>query len=160
MRGFEERVMAQAAQDIRIDQDPGHYNRMFDRQTGLPRWPLLLDRASIALARANRCDRVVAVFVIEDPRGFDGTVPDFADLAERLQSWVRPDDTVARPAHRTFVVVCNEIARDQDAAAVARRLVQSSGVLCKLGVALGGPDDSAQSLIERALGEAGRTFND
>jgi hypothetical protein len=152
--------MAQAAHDIRIDQDPGQYHRMFDRQTGLPRWPLLLDRTSIALARAGRGDRVVAVFVLEDPRQFDGTVPDFPDLAQRLQSWVRPDDTVARPAHRTFVVVCNEIARDQDAAGVARRLVQSSGVLCKLGVALGGPDDSAQSLIERALGEAGRAFGD
>ena len=152
--------MAQAAQEIRIDQDPGHYNRMFDRETGLPRWPLLLDRTSIALARASRGDRVVAVFVIEDPRCFDGTVPDFADLAARLTSWVRPDDTVARAAHRTFVIVCNEIARDQDAAAVARRLVQSSGVLCKLGVALGGTDDSPQSLIERALGEASRTFND
>ena len=152
--------MAQAAQDIRIDQDPGQYHRMFDRQTGLPRWPLLLDRTSIALARANRRDCVTAVFVIEDPRGFDGTVPDFAEFAARLQSLVRPDDTVARAAHRTFVVVCNEIARDQDAAAVARRLVQSSGVLCKLGVALGRPDDSPQSLIGRALGEAGRTFDD
>jgi hypothetical protein len=152
--------MAQAAQDIRIDQDPGQYHRMFDRQTGLPRWPLLLDRTSIALARANRCDRAVAVFVLQDPRGFDGTVPDFADLAQRLQSRLRPDDTVARAAHRTFVVVCNEIARDQDAAAVARRLLQSSGLLCQLGVALGAPDDSAQSLIERALGEAGRTFAD
>ena len=43
--------MAQLTQQIRIDTDPAQYRRMFDRQTGLPRWPLLVDRTAIALAR-------------------------------------------------------------------------------------------------------------
>jgi hypothetical protein len=148
--------MAQLTQQIRIDTDPAQYRRMFDRQTGLPRWPLLVDRTAIALARANRSDRVVAVFAIENPRAFDGSVPDFPELAERLQARVRPDDTVARAAHRTFVVVCNDISRDTDAAEVARRLIHGSGVLCQLGVALGTREDSAQSLLERAVHESNR----
>jgi hypothetical protein len=146
--------MAQLTQQIRIDTDPAQYGRMFDRETGLPRWPLLVDRTTIALARANRCHRVAAVFVIENPRAFDGTVPDFAQLGRRLQARVRPDDTVARAAHRTLVVVCNDISRDSDAATVARRLVHSSGALCQLGVALSSREDSAQSLLERAIQEA------
>ncbi len=94
------------------------------------------------------------MFVIENPRAFDGTVPDFAELAQRLLAKVRPDDTVARAAHRTFVIVCNDISRDQDAATVARRLVHSSGLQCQLGVALGSREDSVESLLERALREA------
>ncbi len=146
--------MAQVTQQIRVDSDPDQYRRMFDRQTGLPRWPLLVDRATIALARANRSHGVAAVFVIENPRAFDGTVPDFAELARRLLDRVRPDDTVARAAHRTFVIVCNDIAQDKDAATVARRLVHGSGVMCQLGVALGTGEDSAESLLTRALHEA------
>ena len=147
--------MTQLVPEDRIDADPALYTRMFDRQTGLPRWPLLLDRTAIALARAGRSDRVVGVFVIQDPRTFDGDVPEYAEIANRLQERVRPDDTVARAAHRTFVIVCNDISRDEDAAAVARRLVHGSGVLCQLGVALGTWDENAEALLRRAVKEAG-----
>jgi GGDEF domain-containing protein len=146
--------MAQTSQQIRVEADPVQYERMFDRETGLPRWPLLIDRTTIALARANRVNRVVSVFVLDDPRTFDGDLPDFPDLAKRLTARVRPDDTVARVARRTFVVVCNDIRRDQDAAAVAQRLVHNSEVIARLGVALGGPGDTAESLLDRALDQA------
>jgi hypothetical protein len=151
---YTEVPVAKSAHQIRIDSNPAEYDRLFDRQTGLARWPLLVDRTTVALARATRCERVVAVFVIENPRAFDGSVPDLADLADQLRASVRPDDTVARAAPRTFVIVCNDIAADQDAASVARRLVHGAGVLCQLGVALGTPDDTAGSLLERALREA------
>jgi GGDEF domain-containing protein len=146
--------MANTTHHIRVEADPVQYERMFDRETGLPRWPLLLDRTTIALARAHRVNRVVAVFVFDDPRTFDGELPDFRDLGQRLHSRVRPDDTVARVARRSFVVVCNDIRRDQDAATVAQRLLQSSGVIARLGVALGVPGDSAESLLTRALDQA------
>jgi hypothetical protein len=146
--------VAKPAHQIRIDSSPAEYDRLFDRQTGLARWPLLVDRTTVAIARANRCERVVAVFVIENPRRFDGSVPDLIEFAEQLRASVRPDDTVARAAPRTFVIVCNDIAADQDAAGVARRLVHKAGVLCQLGVALASPEDSAGSLLERALREA------
>lgn len=149
--------MAQATHQIRVEADPVQYDRMFDRETGLPRWPLLLDRTAIALARAHRVNRVVAVFVLDDPRTFDGDLPDFNDLGHRLMARVRPDDTVARVARRTFVVVCNDIRRDQDAAAVAQRLVHNSAVIARLGVALGVPGDTPESLVERALDQAALT---
>jgi GGDEF domain-containing protein len=150
--------MAQATHHIRVEADPVQYDRMFDRETGLPRWPLLLDRTSIALARAHRVNRVVAVFVLDDPRLFDGALPDFGDLGQRLVARVRPDDTVARVGRRTFVVVCNDIRRDQDAAAVAQRLVHNSGVIARLGVALGVPGDTPESLLERSLDQAALTL--
>jgi GGDEF domain-containing protein len=150
--------MAQATHAIRVEADPVLYDRMFDRETGLPRWPLLLDRASIALARAHRVNRVVAAFVLDDPRAFDGDLPDFREVARRLVARVRPDDTVARVARRTFVVVCNDIRRDQDAAAVAQRLLHNSGVVARLGVALGVPGDTSETLLERALDQAAINF--
>jgi len=98
------------------------------------------------------------VFVLDDPRTFDGDLPDFKDLSHRLMARVRPDDTVARVARRTFVVVCNDIRRDQDAAAVAQRLVHNSAVIARLGVALGVPGDTPESLLERALEQAAVTI--
>lgn len=146
--------MTNATHQIRVEADPVQFERMFDRETGLPRWPLLLDRTTIALARAHRVNRVVAVFVFDDPRTFDGELPDFRDLGQRLIGRIRPDDTVARVARRTLAAVCNDIRRDQDAAAVAQRLLQSSGVIARLGVSLGVPGDTAESLLARALDQA------
>jgi hypothetical protein len=146
--------MANATHQIRVEADPVQYERMFDRETGLPRWPLLLDRTTIALARAHRVNRVVAAFVFDDPRTFDGDLPDFRDLGQRFVARVRPDDTVARVARRTFVIVCNDIRRDEDAAIVAQRLLQSSGVMGRLGVSLGVPGDTPDSLLSRALDQA------
>jgi hypothetical protein len=146
--------MPESAHQIRIDASPAEYDRLFDRETGLVRWPLLMDRTTVALSRAKRAERGVAVFVLENPRSFDGTAPEFADFAVRLRERVRPDDTVARAAPRTFVIVCNDIVADEDAAGVARRLVLGAGVLCRLGVALASPEDSAGSLLDRALRDA------
>jgi GGDEF domain-containing protein len=146
--------MANTTHHIRVEADPVQYERMFDRETGLPRWPLLLDRTTIALARAHRVNRVVAAFVFDDPRGFDGELPAFRELGQRFVDRVRPDDTVARVARRTFVVVCNDIRRDEDAAVVAQRLLQNSGVFARLGVSLGVPGDTPDSLLARALEQA------
>jgi hypothetical protein len=146
--------MANPTHHIRVEADPVQYERMFDRESGLPRWPLLLDRTTIALARAHRVNRVVAVFVLDDPHTFDGELPDFRELGQRLVARIRPDDTVARVARRTLVVVCNDIRRDQDAALVAQRLLQSSSVIAHLGVSLGVPGDTPDSLLARALDQA------
>jgi hypothetical protein len=146
--------MANATHHIRVETDPDQYQRMFDRETGLPRWPLLLDRTTVALARAHRVNKVVATFVFDDPHSFDGELPDFRELGQKFVARIRPDDTVARVARRTFAVVCNDIRRDQDAALVAQRLLQSSGVIARLGVSLGAPGDTPESLLARALDQA------
>lgn len=130
----------------------------FDEETGAVLWPLLVDRTDVALARARRDNNLVAVFALDNPRVEVGHPMHMAPAAmrERLASLLRPDDTVGRVAQRTFVVVCNEISADQDAAGIAQRLVRSVGIVAGLGIALGNPNDNAESLLRRALVEASR----
>jgi len=143
--------MSNRRRQMRSSVDPLQRRLMYDRETGLPRWPLLLDRTEIALARARRAHRAVAVIVLDDPRTFSGAVPDLAKIGEKLVSRVRPDDTVARAAPRTFVVVCSDIPEDGDAAAVTQRLLRSIDVVCSLGITLSQADDTPDTLLTRAL---------
>jgi GGDEF domain-containing protein len=138
-------------------QDREQYKALFDPVTGLPRWALLIDRTQIALARAQRVNRKVAVFVLDEVEAFSGAPADARRFASTLCSKVRTDDTVARVAEQTFVVVCNSISRDKDAALVAQRLLQHADVVCRLGVALGGGNDDALGLVSAAMKEALRS---
>ena len=129
------------------------YEKLLDSVTGLPGWSLLIDRTEVALARARRNGRDVAVFVLEYPHFSTGPY-DARRVAEVLQSRVRPDDTLARIGPRRFAVVCNDIGQDEDAATVAHRLVYGSGLECGLGVALSGDLDPPELVIGRALAAA------
>jgi GGDEF domain-containing protein len=130
------------------------YDHLIDRMTGLPKWALLIDRTMMGLARASRTDHHVAVMVLDEPRlgtrdrrADPGLVP----VARALQARLRPDDTVARIGDRRLAVVCNEIRVDEDAAHIMRRILVDVGLSCRLGVALGQADDTAEQLIGRAL---------
>jgi GGDEF domain-containing protein len=126
------------------------YEKLLDSITGLPRWSLLIDRTEVALARARRNGKDIAVFVLEYPH-FPSGPYDARRVAEVLQSRLRPDDTLARIGPRRFAVVCNDIGQDEDAATVAHRLVYGSGLECGLGVALSGNVDPPELVIGRAL---------
>lgn len=139
-----------------LEIERARYELLFDTLTALPKWTLLMDRTAVALARSRRTDKQVAVFVFDDPH-FDGGPRDMKRVVATLQSCIRPDDTLARIGDRCFAVVCNEIQADEDAALVARRMIYGSGVICGLGVALGGADDTPEMLIGRALLEVIRT---
>ena len=108
---------------------------LVDPLTGLPGPALLVDRVEVALARARRTVRRVAVFVLYDVCGIGSSDPPVRELAERLRAAVRPDDTVARVANRTFVVVCNEIELEREAVRIAYRLLDLVGdcVPCRHG---------------------------
>lgn len=137
--------------------DCKQYEVLFDPVTGLPRWALLLDRTEVALARAQRVNRKVAVFVLDDVQTFSGAVPDMQRFVTMLRGKVRSDDTIARVTDRTFVIICNNIGRDKDAAMVAQRLVQNTDVVCRLGIALSSGGDDASSLLTNAVKQAVRT---
>ncbi|HXY93311.1 MAG TPA: GGDEF domain-containing protein [Acidimicrobiia bacterium] len=137
--------------------ESAQYQALFDTATGLPKWALLLDRTTVALARARRVNRKVAVFVLNDVRTFGGALPDLTRFVQTLAGKVRIDDTIARVGERTFVVVCNNIGKDKDAALVAQRLVQNTDVACKLGIALSSADEDAAALLAAALKESTRT---
>jgi GGDEF domain-containing protein len=127
---------------------------LLDRATGLPRWELLLDRLDVALSAVRRSGQLVPVFVIDDPRGFDGTPVDIAALALQFTQKLRPGDTVARIGARRLAIVCPGVSADGDAAGVARRILQEAGAMCRLGIALGGRHDTADAMLREALERA------
>lgn len=130
--------------------DSARHGALLDSLTGLPRGTLLIDRTIVALARARRHGRDVAVFVLDDPRFPNGT-HEVRRVADVLRAALRPDDTLARIGTRRFAVVCNDVRADDDAALIARRLVYGCGLVCGLGVALSNDRDTPVELIERAL---------
>ena len=133
-----------------VEIERARYEALLDSLTGLPRWGLLIDRTAVAISRARRAGTTVAVFVLEEPQ-FPGQPYDVLAVVKTLQDRLRPDDTLARIGERRFVVVCNDIREDEDAAQVARRLVYSSGLVCGLGVALSNDHDPPEVVIARAL---------
>jgi GGDEF domain-containing protein len=141
---------SEAIDEAVIADERGRYDKLLDSLTGLPRWTLLIDRTAVAMARARRNGRDVAVFVLEYPH-FPAVLYDARRVADVLQSRLRPDDTLARIGPRRFAVVCNDIGHDEDAALVAHRLVYGSGLVSGLGVALGTDDEPPELVIGRAL---------
>jgi GGDEF domain-containing protein len=130
------------------------YAGLFDPLTQLPGWVLLLDRTRVALARATRRGPLVAVIVLEDVRRTSDRSPDFATFVNQVRGRVRPDDTVARIASRTFVVVLNDIDDRSTVPPIVQRILHGSGVTCRLGISVGHPPEPPETLIGRAVREA------
>jgi diguanylate cyclase (GGDEF)-like protein len=141
-----------------------------DFLTGLPNRMLVNDRISQAIAIAARHQTKVAVLFL-DLDGFkhinDSLGHPTGDLllqsvAKRLVKCVRAADTISRQGGDEFVVLLSEVARTEDAAITARRMleavarthfVQEQGlhVSTSIGVSVY-PDDGAdaETLIKNA----------
>lgn len=106
------------------------HRALHDDLTGLPNRHLLRDRMLTSLGRARRDRGLVAVLfcdldnfkVINDSTGH--TVGDdvLRETARRLQSAVRPADTVVRFGGDEFVVVADNVASELDASLLAERI--------------------------------------
>ena len=102
-----------------------------DALTGLPNRTLLQDRLTKALASARRQKQKVALLFVDLDRFKninDSIGHSFGDLllqevAERLKSWAREQDTVARVGGDEFVVVLTNVKEIPDAAVAAERLM-------------------------------------
>ena len=133
------------------------YENLFEPMTHLPGRALLVDRLDVALARATRLGPFVAVVVLDDVRSSSEPSADFGAFVAHLRAGLRADDTIARIAGRTFVLVLNDIS-DQDAATrVVHRLLQSSGLMCNVGITFATPPRDAPDLLGRALAEVSST---
>jgi diguanylate cyclase (GGDEF)-like protein/PAS domain S-box-containing protein len=103
----------------------------FDSLTGLANRNLLADRLRQAIVRAERSGRLGAVLfldldrfkVINDSLGHAMGDRVLAQLGWRLSEAVRGDDTVARTGGDEFVVVLADLAREEDVAIVAQKLL-------------------------------------
>jgi diguanylate cyclase (GGDEF)-like protein len=109
------------------------YLAQFDPLTGLPNRALLADRFSQTIAQGKRRAQPVAVLYIDldgfkavnDALGHASGDELLKEVAARLQSAVRVEDTVARISGDEFAVVLAELVRPEDAALVAQKVIDS-----------------------------------
>jgi diguanylate cyclase (GGDEF)-like protein/PAS domain S-box-containing protein len=109
------------------------FQAFHDPLTGLPNRALLMERLNLCVGKARHSGRMLAVLfmdldlfkAIND--GFGHGVGDavFQEVARRLTLHVRDGDTVARVGGDEFVVLLPEIAKVDDAATVAHKLLEA-----------------------------------
>ncbi|QGG95621.1 putative bifunctional diguanylate cyclase/phosphodiesterase [Actinomarinicola tropica] len=106
------------------------HNTLHDPLTGLPNRHLLADRIDQAIRRAHRTGSRAAVLfcdldrfkVVNDALGHGVGDQLLVVVARRLRSCLRETDTVARFGGDEFVVLTEDLASDDDAAALAGRI--------------------------------------
>ena len=128
------------------------YQCLLDPATGLPGWVLLLDRTAVALTRARRTHRAVAVLVVDRPAyRIGGSAVPLAAVVDLLRERIRPDDTLAVLEPGRYAVLCPDLRSPADAERIAERLVKHCGDLTfGLGIAVGGAGDDAVQLVSWA----------
>jgi diguanylate cyclase (GGDEF)-like protein/PAS domain S-box-containing protein len=107
------------------------YLAQFDPLTGLPNRTLLADRFSQMIEQAGRRNSALAALfidldefkVVNDTLGHAGGDALLKEVAARLQSTVRSGDTVARISGDEFAIVLADLARPEDAAHVAQKVI-------------------------------------
>lgn len=142
----------------------------FDELTKLPTRTLAHDRLNVALSRARRNDRLVAVCFLDldrfkdvnDTYGHKAGDHVLINVSQRLAANIRADDTVARLGGDEFLLVLNDIKSREDVEPIlenVREVIASpidyDGVQLSVGVSVGVaffPDDgeALEVLIEHA----------
>ncbi|HVM07329.1 MAG TPA: EAL domain-containing protein [Acidimicrobiales bacterium] len=110
--------------------DESSHRALHDPLTGLPNRILLLDRLQHALEGSKRRGTSVAVLfldldrfkVVNDSLGHELGDRLLVAAARRISSVLRPDDTATRFGGDEFVVVCDDVASDEQALEIANRL--------------------------------------
>ena len=151
-------------------EDQLHRRAMFDELTGLPNRVVALDRITHGLERTRRQQGYVAVFsvnldrfgLVNDSLGRDVGDRMLVQVAQRIKSVLRPDDTLARFHGDEFVVVCEGVGSPDEAGRIADRIADSmrrpvregtveATMSVSIGIALGrSGDDSAETLLRDA----------
>jgi diguanylate cyclase (GGDEF)-like protein/PAS domain S-box-containing protein len=119
--------------DRKVAEERIQYLAYYDALTGLPNRTLLQDRLAKMLAGARRQkDKVALLFldldgfkIINDSLGHSVGDLLLQEVAERLKTWGREQDTVARLGGDEFLVMLTNIKDVPDAAVAAERLMDA-----------------------------------
>jgi diguanylate cyclase (GGDEF)-like protein/PAS domain S-box-containing protein len=107
-----------------------HHQATHDGLTTLPNRFFLIDRFTTALDHARREGKYVAVLFLDmdnfkrvnDTLGHAAGDALLQQVARRLQSCLRPNDTVARHGGDEFTIVVSDLASEENVLAVIRKL--------------------------------------
>jgi diguanylate cyclase (GGDEF)-like protein len=141
--------------DRKLAEERVQFLAFYDALTGLPNRTLLQDRLTKALASARRRKDKVAVLFLDLDRFKDindslgHSVGDLLlkEVAERLKTWGREQDTVARLGGDEFLITLTQVKDAPDAAVATERLMDamtaefviqghSLHVSCSIGISI------------------------
>jgi diguanylate cyclase (GGDEF)-like protein len=114
---------------------------LHDPLTGLPNRAQLVNRIDRALRRIDRDGGNVAVLFLDldgfkpvnDTHGHEAGDELLCQVGRRLVGTLRPTDTAARIGGDEFVVVCDRVANDDEAARVAERITEALAPTFRIG---------------------------
>ncbi len=126
------RVVAVAVERSRAEASLAHQT-LHDSLTQLPNRALIIDRLEQAVARLGRDNNRLAVLLVDldrfkalnDTRGPDTGDEVLVEVSRRLRRSVRLGDTVGRIGGDQFLVLCVAMNDENDASAMAERIVRS-----------------------------------
>lgn len=141
-----------------------------DPLTGLPNRVLLEDRIATAAQRSHRHSTPMAVLfcdldhfkVINDTFGHAVGDDVMIAVAHRMQEFLRASDTLGRLSGDELVIVCEDIGTEQDAIALARRILEGFTqpiqieqhplpITVSIGIAIGMPRDGVEGWPDAML---------
>ena len=154
-RRREQHALAESEKRYRLLFEQVQFLAYFDALTGLPNRTLLQDRLTKALAAARRQRHKVALLFLDLDRFKDindslgHSVGDLLlqEVAGRLKTWGREQDTIARLGGDEFLIMLTDIKNIRDAAVATERLMDamtaefvvqghSLEISCSLGISM------------------------
>ena len=126
---FWQGVMSNITERKELEERLSH-QALHDSLTGLPNRSLFVDRLGQALNRAGRRGARVAVLFLDldnfkyvnDSLGHEAGDELLVEVANRLRSLLRPEDTLARLGGDEFVVLLEDLGGEDEAVGVAERI--------------------------------------